>query len=390
MSILRVREPVKSTGQSGLRDQNARLLLSFIRRHGAMPSAELARRTGLSAQTVSNIVRALETDGLLQRGEAVKGRVGKPSVPMSLSPKGTYGLGLSVGRRSLEMTLVDFVGRQIDSEMAPYPYPSKSFVFDFACKQTTALLQRNKIDRDKVAGLGLARPNRIWEWGEFVGAPQSEMLEWRDLDLEGELAALTGFSIVPGNDATAACVAEHLLGRGHELSDFAYIFIGSFVGGGLVLDGKVITGRTYNAGALGPLPVPTKDGGTVQLLDVASLHVLERSLEEQGVRFNALRGKDESWNGFEPALTEWIAETSRNLAIACAAITSVVEVESILVAGAFPDAVRSRITKRIQRDFSNLDITGIEKPSIEDALVGRQARSVGAALLPIHAKFFVN
>ena len=390
MSIMRVQEPIKGTGQSGLRDQNARLLLSFIRRHGAMPSAELARRTGLSAQTVSNIVRALETDGQLLRGEAVKGRVGKPSVPMSLNPEGAYGLGLSVGRRSLEMTLVDFVGRHIDSELATYPYPSKAFVFDFARKQTSALLNRNKIDRGKVAGLGVARPNRIWEWGEFVGAPQSEMLDWQNLDLEGELAALTGLSIVPGNDATAACVAEHLLGRGHELSDFAYIFLGSFVGGGLVLDGKVITGRAHNAAALGPLPVPTKDGGTVQLLDVASLHVLESKLEAQGVRFNALRGQDATWDGFEPALTDWIVETSRNLAIACAAITSVVEVESILVAGAFPDTVRSRITACIQADFSNLDITGIEKPAIEDSIVGRQARSIGAGLLPIHAKFFVT
>ncbi|MEM9348716.1 MAG: ROK family transcriptional regulator [Pseudomonadota bacterium] len=390
MGHMRVRDPMGGSNQSGLRDQNARLVLSYIRRHGAMASAEIARRSGLSAQTVSNIVRSLETKGLLRREAAIKGRVGKPSVPMALRSEGTFGLGLSVGRRSLELMLVDFKGQRIDSESTVYPYPSKDLVYEFAQDQLTSLLARHSIEKSYVAGLGIARPNRIWEWGEFVGAPEGAMDDWRATDLEAEIAALTGLSTIVENDATAACVSEHLLGRGHDLADFAYIFLGTFVGGGLVLDGKLISGRNHNAAAFGPLPVPDGKGGTVQLLDVSSLHVLERALEAAGIPFNEERGKSANWQGFEPALSDWIDSTGRHLAIACAAITSVVEVESILVAGAFPDAVRSRITDRIGTEFSRLDITGIEKPTIEDAVIGRQARSIGAALLPIHAKFFVN
>ena len=96
-----------------------------------------------------------------------------------------------------------------------------------------------------------------------------------------------------------------------------------------------------------------------------------------------------SWDAFEPLLSEWIEKTGHNLAIACAAITSVVEVEAILVEGAFPEAVRDRLTEKIRDAFSKLDVTGIEKPVIENATVGPQARSIGAALLPIHANFFV-
>ncbi|MEO0487328.1 MAG: ROK family transcriptional regulator [Pseudomonadota bacterium] len=387
---MRVRDPIGGGNQSGLRDQNARLVLSFIRRHGALPSAEIARRSGLSAQTVSNIVRALETDGLLRREAAVKGRVGKPSVPMALRPEGTFGLGLSLGRRSIELTLVNFTGQKVDSAVSVYPYPSKEAVFEFARDQSAALLARNGLERADAAGLGIARPNRIWEWGEFVGAPERVMRDWKDTDLGPELATLTGFSTVVENDATAACVAEHLLGRGNDLADFAYIFLGTFVGGGLVLGGKVISGQSLNAAALGPLQVPDGQGKTVQLLDVTSLHVLESTLEAQGVPFNAQRGADEVWAAFEPALSDWIAQTAEPLAIACASIASVVEVESIIVAGAFPDAVRGRITAQIGAAFSRLDITGIERPSIEDAVIGRQARSIGAGLLPIHAKFFIN
>lgn len=390
MGDMSVRDPIGGSSQSGLRDQNARLVLSFIRRHGGMASAEIARRSGLSAQTVSNIVRALEADGLVLREAAVKGRVGKPSVPMALKPDGAYGLGLSIGRRSLELVLVDFLGRQIDAEVTTHPYPSTAQTFAFVRQNVAGVLRRNGIDRTRVAGLGIARPNRIWDWGEFVGAPPDAMRDWKNIDLETEMASLTALSTVLENDATSACLAEHLMGRGHDLADFAYIFLGTFVGGGLVLDGKVVSGRTHNAAAFGPLPVPDGRGGSVQLLDVASLHVLEKTLEAQGQSFNALRNDDDAWQSFEPALSDWIEATSRHLAIACAAITSVVEVETILLAGAFPDTVRSRLSGRLVNAFSKLDITGIEKPSIEDAAVGRQARSIGAALLPIHAKFFVS
>ena len=389
MGHMRVRDPIGGSNQSGLRDQNARLVLSFIRRHGAMSSAEIARRSGLSAQTVSNIVRALEGEGLLRREAAVKGRVGKPSVPVALNPKGVYALGLSIGRRTLELVLVDFNGKQIDTESISYSFPKRQEVFDFVKARLPRILKRNKLNKDQVTGLGLARPNRIWEWVEFANAPEGAMEDWKDLDIEEAFAKLTGLSIVLENDATAACVAEQLLGRGHELHDFAYFFLGSFVGGGLVLNGKVVSGRTHNAAALGPLPVPDGTGGTVQLLDVASLHVLESALHRAGQNSEVLRQQDVSWDAFEPLLSEWIEKTGHNLAIACAAITSVVEVEAILVEGAFPEAVRDRLTEKIRDAFSKLDVTGIEKPVIENATVGPQARSIGAALLPIHANFFV-
>src|SRR5258707_14934391 len=72
--------PVHSRGstQTGVRLYNERLLLSLIRRHGSLPKAEIARLTGLSAQTVSVIIRQLEADGLLVREKPQRGKVGQP------------------------------------------------------------------------------------------------------------------------------------------------------------------------------------------------------------------------------------------------------------------------------------------------------------------------
>src|SRR3990172_4575674 len=86
--IIGGKDPVLSRGssQSGVRLYNERLALSLIRRHGELPKAEIAKLTGLSAQTVSVIVRQLEADGLLTRNKPLRGKVGQPLLPFSLNP----------------------------------------------------------------------------------------------------------------------------------------------------------------------------------------------------------------------------------------------------------------------------------------------------------------
>ena len=385
-----IRDPEGGTNQSGLRDQNARLVLSFIRRHGEMASAEIARRSGLSAQTVSNIIRALESDGLLRRGDAVKGKVGKPSVPVTLNPGGVFSVGLNIGRRSAELVLVDFTGRQIETRSTTYAFPLIPDVLGFLQDGLADFWRHHPHARGLVTGIGVSRPNRLWDWLETVNAPSADMRAWKALDLTTKISQLTGYEAVAENDATSACVAEHLQGRGGEFSNFGYIFLGAFVGGGLVLNNKVVSGATLNAAALGPLPVPDGQGGATQLLNRASLYLLEEALGRDGLDPTALRRQPDDWSGFEAQLRPWIDLTGSSLAIAAAAIASVVEVEAILIDGAMPAAVRDRLVDSVRRHFSRLDLTGIEKPDIHQAHVGRTARSTGAALLPIHARYFIT
>lgn len=100
----------RGTNQAGMRAYNERLVLTLVRAHGPLSKTDIARMTGLSAQTVSVIMRHLEADRLLRRGEPQRGRVGQPSVPLSLDPDGAYFIGVKIGRRSLDLVLVDFAG----------------------------------------------------------------------------------------------------------------------------------------------------------------------------------------------------------------------------------------------------------------------------------------
>jgi hypothetical protein len=116
----------RSTNQAGVKLYNERLVLSLIRSHRSLSKTEIARCTGLSLQASSVIMKQLESAGLLLREEPLRrGKVGQPSVPMSLNPEGAFSIGFKFGRRSADLVLMDFTGitRRIVRTTYAYPTP---------------------------------------------------------------------------------------------------------------------------------------------------------------------------------------------------------------------------------------------------------------------------
>lgn len=385
-----VRDPTTGVNQTGIRDHNERLVLSLIQRHGALASAEVARRANLSPQTASTITRKLEADGLLLRGAPQRGRVGKPSVPMALNPEGVRSVGLNIGRRSAELVAIDFTGAILAEEKLAYPYPTPAPVMAFAAAGLDRL--RNVLGpADRIAGLGVSAPFELWNWLQSVNAPATEMERWRGYDIAGMARDLTGLDVVIENDATSACTAEHVFGRGREFSDYAYFFLGSFVGGGVALNGTVYNGRTGNAGAFGSIPVPDGTGGASQLLQNASIYTLERALNEAGRDpARLLWSFPQDWSGFEDILGPWISRTARHLALGAVAVSAVIDFEAVLIDGAFPAGIRTRIATATRAELAWVDTRGIAPPRIEEGSIGRSARAVGSAALPILSKYFLT
>src|ERR1700739_721139 len=120
-------DPSRGTNQSGVKLYNERLVLSLIRSHGSLSKTEIARRTGLSTQTSSVIMKQLERDGLLLREQPMRGKVGQPAVPMSRNPEGAFSVGFKCGRRSATYILMDLVGkvRRIQTTNYAYPVPNQ-------------------------------------------------------------------------------------------------------------------------------------------------------------------------------------------------------------------------------------------------------------------------
>ncbi|MCA0871491.1 ROK family transcriptional regulator [Seohaeicola saemankumensis] len=377
--------------QSGLRDHNERLILSILQRHKTVAAAELARRTGLSKPTVSTILRYLQEDGLVRRGEPVRGKVGKPSIPIELDPDGAFSIGLKIGRRSADLLLLDFTGTVREQLHTTYDYPIPDAVFGFLQEGMDGLLEGLPSElHGRVCGVGIGTPFELWKWHDLTGLAAERFRSWKDVDFAAEVARFSDLPVYVVNDATAACHAEHLYGRGRDFRDFAYFYIGSFVGGGIVLNGTVFEGNRGNAGALGSMRTTGPLGESQQLIDTASLHLLEARLIEAGLDPDLMWGNLQDWSGIARYVDPWIGETAQELAKASLSICSVIDFEAILVDGAFPSDVRNELVQRVQRYLVNQDKRGLIEPCVEAGTVGENARAVGAASGPIFAQYFLN
>lgn len=381
----------RGTNQSGMRDYNERLVLSLVRSHGSLSKTEIARMTGLSAQTVSVIMRGLEADGLLLRGEPVRGRIGQPSVPMSLNPEGAFFLGLKVGRRSAELVLLDFLGRQRAMLHSAYAYPTPAATIDFATDGIARLCEGMTAQQmGRIAGLGIAIPFQLWNWEDASGAPKGAMDEWKTLDIRAEIAARCPFQVYLQNDATSACGAELIFGESAGFRDFLYFYIGAFIGGGVVLDRRLHAGGTGNAGAIGPMPVPGPDGGMRQLLDVASITVLEATLKAKGEDTDRLWALPEEWWDIGEDLDRWIDQAAAGLAHAILAASSVIDFEAAIIDGWMPLDVRARMVEAASAKLALLDSEGLTLPVIREGSVGHHARAIGGASLPLSDRFLIG
>lgn len=391
MENLNIKDPSTGVNQSGVRNHNARLVLSMIQRHGQLPGSEIARRAGLSPQTVSVILRSLEKGGFLKRGDPQRGKVGKPSIPMALNPDGAYSVGMKIGRRSVDVLLMDFLGNIRLQMQATYKFPVPDFVFSFlknGLENIKAHLGPESYGR--VAGIGIASPFQLWNWHEMIGADKSDMAQWRSISFDAEIAKYSDLPVLLENDATAACRAEHVFGQGKELNDFGYLFVGSFIGGGIVLNHFVLEGRTGNAGSFGSIPVSGSDAKIGQLIDHASIQKLEDMLVEAGADPKQIWTQPQDWSGFPAELEDWVDHTSSYLARAIIGICAVIDFEAIIIDGGFPPGIRARITTLVAERILNEDSRGIILPEIRQGKVGRNARAIGAACGPFFSEHLLN
>ncbi len=377
--------------QSGVRLYNERLVLSLIRSHGALPKAEIARLTKLSPQTVSVIVRQLEADNLLLKGESLKGKVGQPLQPFSLNPEGAFSIGLKVGRRSGDLVLMGLDGVARRSVHQPYKFPTPTAFLDFARNGIFELKQSlPDVLRSRISGLGIARPFDIWKWEEEAGASSEVLESWKHFDVRTELAKSCPWPVVDCNDASAACAAELLLGQGRRFKDFAYFYVGYFIGGGVVLNGHLYDGPTGNAGAFASMPVVGADGSVEQLIRSASLFLLERDLRRSGKDESLMWKSVEDWRAIGEPLARWIETAAHGLTQAAVSVASVVEPAAIIIDGAMPPAVRHALVEAVRRRIASCNMEGLRPFEFIEGSIGVNARAMGAASLPLFANFMAD
>jgi len=381
----------RGSSQGGLRQYNERVVLHAIRLHGALPGAELARLTGLTAQTVSQISKRLLEEGLLFKGMPVRGKVGQPSVPLGLRPDGAFAVGVHVGRRRLDMVLVDFVGTVRERWSLEHDFPDPRAVLAEIGQRLQAIRQYlGAAGSERITAVGVAAPLSMGGWTSLLGIDPAQAARWHGVDLRAEVQRCSGLPVHALKDTAAACVSELVAGRGHSVRSFLYLFVDTLIGGGLVLDSRLRTGLHGNAGAVGSLPLGLADaegGCPPQLLSAASLLALERRWREAGLPADAAALAQALQPPWRPHTEAWLAQAGRAIAMAMSAAACLLDLEGVIIDGVFGRELLQALLDAVRRAQALYDWEGVAAPQLLMGSIGAEARAIGGALLPLYAAF---
>ena len=381
----------RGSNQVGMRQFNERVVLQALRAHGSTPKAELARLTGLTAQTIGLITARLDEDGLLIKQAPVRGRVGQPSVPLDLNPDGAFAVGIKIGRRSADWLLVDFTGRVRQRIVLDYPYPDPALLLPAIEVNLHKLLNGLRGLRDRVVGVGVAAPLQLGGWHTMLGITDNQSKAWSSIDLGAKVQAMTELPVSFAKDTSAACVAELLQGKGRDIPSYLYLFLDTFIGGGLVIHSHLHRGMRGNAGAVASLPLRVAapgDGVPPQLVSQASLWDLEQRFREHQLDPMAAYDERAMVAPWLPHTQEWIARAALALAHSIVSGTAFLDLDAVVIDGVVASALLQSLLAQTRDALKAYNTEGLQAlPRLEAGTIGSDARALGGALLPLYACF---
>jgi hypothetical protein len=352
---LRIADRASGLNAVSVRSYNERLVLSLLLQKQSTTRLEIGERTGLSAQTVSVLVRSLEQEGLVAKGEAQKGRVGPPTVPIVLNPEGAFSVGISVGNRHTDVVLIDFVGAVRFHATLPHPQATDgSNHSEFLDTIRNAVSMLPKKARERLAGVGLALPH---------SASNGRDNEAYFMALQNEIEEQLGISVFVQNDITAAASGESMFGVAKSHTDFMYFYLGANLHGRLVLNHQIHNGNS---------PVSFDVG----------IAALERVLAKHGKPLEPLWERTGNWPDYGDLLIAWEDQLIRQMVHSLAAVSQFVEFETVILSSYAPEGICRDICRKLEATQSGVKaIAGTITPS---------PKAVGAASLPFSSRFTVE
>ncbi|MFK7856540.1 MAG: ROK family transcriptional regulator [Granulosicoccus sp.] len=362
---LRIADRASGLNQISVGSYNERLILSLLLQSDGISRMEIGQKTGLSAQTVSVIVRSLEQEGLVSKGQARRGRVGPPTIPLSLNAEGAYSVGVSVGYRCTDIVLIDFVGAVRFKRSLPHDELDQSGIRSQCIETVKAAITSLPVkSQNRIAGIGLALPEDIGTWK----LPRGDSSQGID-NLHNELENLLELSVFVQNDITAAASGESMFGVAKSESDYLFFYLGAKLHGRLILNHQIHKGN---------------DSISSAAYDVGILR-LEKKLAELAVKYDtdSLWKNTTEWSEIdEEILASWRQECREALKEAVQSLVQFVDVKTIVLSSFCPVSVCESICKGLDNE-----LLGIK------ALPGElhhAPKAIGAASLPYISRFMVQ
>lgn len=355
--------------------------------------ASIAKQTGLSKQTVSEIMTQLEDDGWVRATGRTKGAVGRTAITYELAPEAAHVFGIDLGGTKVRAALIDLGGRVVAEDQEPTDPEGGLAVV----RQIAALCRRLIEER------GLPFESIVFAVVGVPGVPQdgtghilhaSNIKHLDTLDLAAELTKALGIETKVLNDVNLAAVGENWAGRGTEVEDLVFVSIGTGIGGGVIIGGNLVRGSAGAAGELAFLPF----GADPFEPESLKIGAFERRAGSFGMiaRYKELTNTTisvpalfDAFNEGDQSAVQVVEETARHIARMIAALGSVVNPALVVLGGSI--GLRTELMPPIRSALASCFPFPVE---LAHSQLGNNAALVGAASVGLeylhHTLFAAN
>jgi len=235
-------------------------VLDLIRAARTISRVELAATSGLTAPTITQVVRELMDHGLVVEVGRGASTGGKPPTLLQLNPQARYAIGVLFETNICVIVMVDLAGQQVARTSFPGTAqlpPDKAL--PLLASRVEALLSTAGVDRGKVLGVGLVSYGPQ-DRRAGVLLTHQPTAEWFGYPIAPRLAELLHLPVLLDNDASAAAIGEYWLGAAQPGSTYGCIYMASGIGGGVVVSGDVYRGASSNTVEVGHITIDTNGG----------------------------------------------------------------------------------------------------------------------------------
>jgi predicted NBD/HSP70 family sugar kinase len=355
-------------------------VLEFIRQVGPVSRAQIARDSGLSKPTVSQALSALERAKLVREAGRSSGGKGPTAVLYELNPRAGWVVGIDVGRDRVRAAIADLTGDFIARRDERARVRSADTLLEQIGEISHGLASEAGIRWRQVTSAAVASPG-VLEPSRRTVALAHNLPGWGRLGLVEALRKELGTSLTFENDVNLATVGEQWRGLGKDVQNFVFLHVGTGVGMGLVVNGRLFRGAHGAAGEVGYLPLATADphdpenlrhGALEGAVGAAGVVELARSLGMPAPLtprkiFNAARKGD-------PPARKVVELVADRIALAIAAVVPVVDPELVILGGGIGQN-GDLLLERVERELSTLSPF---HPRIEISALGEDAELNGA------------
>jgi glucokinase-like ROK family protein len=326
---------------------NSQLVLRTIFDHSATSRAEVARVTGLTRVTVSEIVADLLERGLVAEVGRGPSTGGKSPILLSVVDDARHVIGVDLASYEFRGAVVNLRG-QVRRALK---FPLFGRTGDDALALVFDLIDALRAATDRpILGIGIGTPGLVDTQTGVVR--QAVNLEWRDLPLAALLGTRYDLPVYVANDSQVAALAEHTFGAGRSDHNLVVIKAGRGIGAGTILNGHLFQGDHSAAGEIGHVVVvedgqPCRCGKTGCLETVASSEALLREARQlaqsEAVTYFSQFAEDpnqitsdvigQALEAGDPAALALVAAAAEALGRAVAFVVGILNVRRILLVG---------------------------------------------------------